>query len=158
MEPEDADAGVIFTFHGSRLIIAFSGTRYGMTGAQKAEVRRALAELKPSVVRHGDCVGSDAEFAKMAREAGVWIEQFPPVDETHRAFTPADVIHPAKTHFARNRDLVDGLTPDDGTANILIATPCQDIEQERGGTWMTVRYARKRGVPVTVVWPDGSVG
>jgi hypothetical protein len=26
-----------------------------------------------------------------------------------------------------------------------------------GGTWATVRYARKAGLPIAIIWPDGEI-
>ncbi len=55
---------------------------------------------------------------------------------------------PPKTYFARNRDIVDA-------ADLLIATPFNNFEEDRGGTWYTVNYARKRKKPIVIVWPTG---
>ncbi len=44
----------------------------------------------------------------------------------------------------RNRDIV-------AAVSILIAAPETDIEEQRSGTWATVRYARKKGIPVVIV-------
>src|SRR5262245_55419877 len=39
----------------------------------------------------------------------------------------------------------------------LIATPRGFKEELRSGTWACVRYARKAGRTLHIVWPDGSV-
>ncbi len=68
-----------------------------------------------------------------------------------RAFNPhAKETRPAKTHFARNRDIVD-------ETEVLIACPCEMEHQDRGGTWYTADYALKRGKRTIIVWPDGSM-
>lgn len=38
----------------------------------------------------------------------------------------------------------------------LIATPGETVEQVRSGTWATIRQARRRRRPTTIVWPDGT--
>lgn len=131
------------------MIIGFTGTRRGMTDAQKKTVEESLIKLKPDAVGHGDCIGADAEFGEMARRLGIKVIVHPPVDETHRAFSHADEVLPAKTHFARNRDIVQN-------CNLLLGAPAEFIEQPLGGTWYTLRYAVKYGTPVEIIWPDGS--
>jgi len=133
-------------------IVGFTGTRYGMTAAQWEAVDRLLGELFARELHHGDCVGADADAHAIAKKRQLRIVIHPPLQEEHRAFCrDADVIAPTKSHFARNRDIVE-------RAAVLIATPYESEVQLRGGTWYTVGYARKVGRPVHVVWPDGSVG
>jgi hypothetical protein len=59
------------------------------------------------------------------------------------------VEYPPKPYLERNRDIVD-------STELLIACP-KDMTESSGGTWATVRYARKQKKPIVVVWPDGSV-
>ena len=42
--------------------ISFTGTRRGMTHSQIVRVTCLLNMHKPKVVRHGDCLGADAQF------------------------------------------------------------------------------------------------
>src|SRR5688572_23267984 len=42
-------------------------------------------------------------------------------------------------------------------AEVLIACPAGREPKHGSGTWFTIRYAQKRGVPVMFVWPDGEV-
>jgi hypothetical protein len=37
--------------------------------------------------------------------------------------------------------------------DLLIATPRESKEQKRGGTWFTVRHARKLEKEVIILWP-----
>lgn len=131
--------------------IGFTGTREGMTAAQKEGVVRELIALGATELHHGDCVGADADADLIAHELGLYVVIHPPVDETHRAFCRyADETRAPKTHFARNRDIVDETVH-------LIATPRTMYEEPRGGTWYTVNYARKRIKPLNIVWPDGKI-
>jgi hypothetical protein len=40
---------------------------------------------------------------------------------------------------------------------MLIALSITFREVVRSGTWSTIRYARKRSKPITVILPDGSL-
>jgi hypothetical protein len=129
----------------------FSGTREGMTTAQYHALWNLMHQLKVTEWHHGDCVGSDAESHILALEMKLYIVIHPPVDETHRAFCQgANEVRPPKTHFARNRDIVDETV-------LLLATPLLNVPQERGGTWYTIRYGVKRDHQPYVVWPSGLV-
>lgn len=131
--------------------IGFTGTRFGMTQSQRAIVMDLIAELEITEAHHGDCVGADAQFHKAAEQIKARLVVHPPVDESHRARCwPWDEVRPVKTHFARNRDIVD-------ESDVLIGTPFDATEQPKGGTWYTINYARKRGKRLFIVWPDGSV-
>jgi hypothetical protein len=41
--------------------------------------------------------------------------------------------------------------------DVLIACPCDADEQNHGGTWYTVSYARKKGKRIIIVWPNGTL-
>lgn len=86
--------------------VGFTGTRYGMTAAQRESVKALLVRLGATELHHGDCVGSDAEAHDVARELGLRVVVHPPVDESLRAFKAGDETREPKTHFARDRDVV----------------------------------------------------
>lgn len=135
--------------------LGFSGTRQGMTEEQMAIVRSLLMLLdRDDTVRHGDCLGADFEFHAMAVSRGVLkIIVHPPALSSHRAFvSPAQVSQmlDPKPYLERNRAIVDG-------SRVLLATPSTEVEQKRGGTWSTIRYAKKIRVPTIVVYPSGKV-
>lgn len=135
--------------------IGFTGTRHGMTLAQRRAVADILATCRPTHFHHGDCVGADDEAANMAADLeGVFIVCHPPIDPELRAFNQkhAEERTP-KSYFARNRAIVDA-------ADALIAAPRQTERpppKTGGGTWYTVEHAERRGRIVYVVWPDGRV-
>ena len=131
--------------------IGFTGTQLGMTLEQKDTVRRLLEEMDPTGVAHGDCIGADMEFHHIALQLGKWIRIHPPKKGEKRAHCKEwNEIMPAKEYLDRNKDIVDSV-------EFLIACPAEEEEQLRSGTWSTVRYARKVGVSVIVVNPDGKV-
>ena len=55
-----------------------------------------------------------------------------------------------KPYLDRNKDIVD-------ETNILMACPNKAEEVQRSGTWSTVRYARKVGKAVLIVYPSGKM-
>ncbi len=135
--------------------VGFTGTRKGMTDAQRAAFGTLIVfDVPPHIFTHGSCEGADVEAARIVRYVNdaCRIACRPgPVDDPHRSLSGVDdEAMPARTHFARNRDIVDG-------SDVLVAAPCDDTEQPFGGTWYTIRYARKKGKRVVIIWPDGRV-
>lgn len=130
--------------------VGVTGTRDGMTDAQEEAFGSLLEQLQPSEFHHGDCIGVDARAASIAFDGTIPVHVHPPVDETRRAFFQSRHMHEPKTHFARNRDIVD-------ETDVLIVVPKQATWQAFGGTWYTHDYAAKRGKRIIIVWPDGTV-
>jgi len=132
------------------MIAAVTGTRFGATIDQVVALEEWLMREKIEVLHHGDCVGVDATAAAKARLQGCRIICHPPVQTSDRAYVESDDTRGPLTYLARNRAMAD-------EAKRLVALPRGFEEEERGGTWYTIRYARKRGYPVTVIWPDGRI-
>ncbi len=132
--------------------VGFTGTRIGMTAAQRASVAVLLGHVgdPDAVCHHGDCIGADCDFHDLAVDGKFTTEAHPPSDNRLRACCVADVIHTPKPYHDRNRDIADA-------SSFLIACPRESREVEAGGTWYTVRYARSQAKPVKIVWPDGGV-
>lgn len=129
--------------------VGFTGTQLGMTMEQKREFRHLIVSLNPSEFHHGDCVGADADAHRIVKRylPDCRIIIHPPVIESKRAFCEgAFRILPAKEYLARNRDIVDATSR-------LIATPKELDEQMRSGTWSTIRYARKLGIKIDILFP-----
>jgi hypothetical protein len=124
-------------------------TRHGMSGEQKAAMRTFLLG-SIGELHHGLCVGGDADGHQIAREFGYWIVGHPPTSAALRANLSCDEMRPAKPYLVRNKHIVDETIA-------LIAAPSEPEEQPRGGTWSTVRYARKIGRPVVLILPNGQV-
>ncbi len=132
--------------------IGFTGTRHGMTEAQRIKVRELVEEQVKqdlTVGHHGDCLGADAQFHSISRDCGLAVIGHPPKDERLRAFCSVDEERTAEDFLVRNRRIVD-------ECDIVIATPFEMTEQQRGGTWSTIRYAR-RVRKARVVLPDGAL-
>lgn len=128
--------------------VGFTGTRHGMTDAQKATVKELLIYDDGVIeAHHGDCVGADGDFHDIVHGM-VPVIIHPPKDPKLRAWCDGDVL-PEKPYLQRNRDIV-------GACDWLIATPAEAEEQWLGGTWYTIHHAQRNGRVVTIVWPDGT--
>lgn len=128
--------------------VGFTGTRHGMTTHQ----RPVVAELIRGCdwLHHGDCDGSDREAHYIATALGIKTAAHPPSNLKLRAQCGATFIHQPKGYLQRDRDIVNATVR-------MIATPHGMEEEERSGTWYTIRYAQSVGKPVMIVFPDGSI-
>jgi len=126
--------------------VGFTGTQEGMSQRQKRLLR---IELRGATeFHHGDCIGADAEADAIARSMGIAIYIHPPADESKRAFcpdpTPHGRVYPPEPYLERNRVIVND-------TDELIAAPRLNQEEVRSGTWSTVRYARQKERPITLL-------
>lgn len=136
------------------IVLGFTGTQRGMNFLQQKAFRRFVEEIKPSVFHHGDCIGADEEAHDIVAECGVKnVVIHPPEVAAKRAFChkkKREVEVEVLDEFAyleRNRHIVDD-------SDLLVAVPKANVEEQRSGTWSTVRYARKSGKPVFIIWPE----
>lgn len=97
---------------------------------------------------HGDCEGWDAICHDVAKGIGYKIRIFPPVQSKHRALCRGDLMETPQTYSVRNQDIVRA-------SDYIIVGPKNDTEVLRSGTWATYRFARKRKVPHTIIYPNG---
>jgi hypothetical protein len=128
--------------------IGFTGTRQGMTQAQKDAIRKFLSSRRGAVLHHGDAIGADAQAHDIAAELGLAVVIHPPVIEAGRAWKQSDTVREPKRVLTRNKDIVR-------ETQLLLAAPAEPIEQARSGTWSTVRYARRLGRSIHVFTPAG---
>lgn len=140
------------------MIVGVTGTRKGFTDAQRASFGSLLIfDLAHRLMefRNGSCQGVNVEAARLVRHiyahtARIVCHPGPDGDPHRECSGVDDEVLPPKTHFARNRDIVN-------SSDVIVICPCDMEHQSRGGTWMTHDFAKKVGKPVFVVWPDGSV-
>lgn len=137
--------------------IGYTGTRYGMTDAQRLSVQVVVGRLVEFDERfeahHGDCVGGDSEFHDIVDAyPNRWLVGHPgPADDVARqAGRTFDVRLEPAPHMKRNRAIVIAST-------VMIAAPYDDVEQAFGGTWKTIRMARQLGRPLIIVARNGDV-
>lgn len=137
------------------MIVGFTGTRKGMTDAQKSAFGQWIYGRAISIFHHGACRGADAESVRIIDD-----ELHPrPIIIAHpsdlEAMTDPEAIslsgprHWPKPPLVRNKDIVD-------ECDTLLACP-EGPEVIRSGTWSTIRYARKLGKTVVIFWPNGDV-
>lgn len=134
--------------------VAFTGTSAGLTPKQASALRLHFFTAPVGELHHGMCVGADAVAHAMAKRYGWRVVGHPGVDARGEPGGRApllglDEVVPPLPYLKRNRLIVAGAT-------LLLACP-KGREVRRSGTWATVRYARKAGVPVKLFLPDGSV-
>lgn len=137
------------------IVLGFTGTRNGLTVMQSERLNLQLRFLEPAEARHGDCIGGDEQFHAKCMNLPVWrIVVHPPDNDTLRAFcggsddTQVTQVG-MKPYLVRNRDIVDA-------SDVMIACPKESEEVMRSGTWTTIRYARKIGKPLLIIYPDGT--
>lgn len=135
--------------------IGFTGTRHGMTEPQSDEVRRLLQRAHARGIRDfafGLCVGADEEAAIIARGLNMRLHGFPAYEAGNplRSLLVVDVLADPTPPLERNAVIV-------ASSRELVAAPSGGTEVRRSGTWWTIRAARERGLPVSVVLPSGAL-
>lgn len=135
--------------------IGFTGSSTIITAIQAKRLKEYLKEyeLEDVFAHHGDCIRGDALFHVLGQDLGFQIIIHPPNNSKKRAFCGGKdtIVLPTKDYLIRNQDIVNSIS-------VLIACPKEMTEQLRSGTWSTVRKARKKGIHVIIVYPDGSIG
>ncbi len=133
--------------------LGFTGSRVGMKEAQEKAFWAALkdfAEAGFAEFHHGDCLGADHRAHSAAMALDLWTVGHIPTNESKRAHCCFDEQRKPKHYIARNHAIVD-------ETDHLLAAPGMQAEEQRSGTWATIRHARRTGKPITIIWPDGNV-
>lgn len=130
-------------------IVGFTGTRVGCTAKQLESLKSVLKSV--DILHHGDCVGADSEAWWIAKTLlGKYTVCHPPIKSKTRAFTePNDEMRPPYDYIKRDRNIVD-------ESQYLIGCSRLMEEEQRSGTWTTIRYARKLRRTILIIWPDGT--
>lgn len=132
--------------------LGFTGTRRPLPFDQRQGVIWVFRSFGGEVqLHHGGCIGGDEVAHEAAKLLGWRIVVHPGRGDAHlkHDFAGAALVMPERPFLDRNGDIVQN-------AQALIAAP-QGPEELRSGTWSTVRKARKRRLPITLVWPCGSI-
>lgn len=136
------------------MITGITASRVGITYSQEAKIENLLRDDNDLIreLRHGDCIGGDADIHDITERVGGYrIILHPPDRSVLRAFKKAFKTMPEKDYITRNRDIVNA-------SDRIIAAPKEYVEQLRSGTWSTIRYARQRKKKLIIVYPDGTTG
>lgn len=143
--------------------IGFTGTQRGMTIPQTEAVKSFLTSQLGWMTEfhHGDCIGADAEADLIVRRyvniPKTVIVIHPPKKDEKRAWCPVldiemwatTILLDPKDYLDRNRDIVE-------QTDILVAASAGMTENQRSGTWYTVRHARRLKKGIFIYFPDGS--
>lgn len=123
-----------------------------------------VRDYQPTEFHHGCCVGADEETAcnvhfarRLPQNQEAWGSRCKihahPSDlkgmVSDLAKEVSDVVMPSKAPLDRNKTIVNA-------CDVLIACP-KGPEEQRSGTWATVRYARKQGKRIMVIESDGTI-
>lgn len=123
-----------------------------MTFEQKVAVTHVLRLRTPLRVHHGACEGADRDFSTLCRQFPIgqtfWPGSQEQWDWAKFAQSEGDAVEDIRPVLQRNSYIVK-------SSSALLVTPRRSYEVRRSGTWATVRYARKLGRPILVIWPDG---
>ena len=132
--------------------LGITGTRKGLTEDQFKELKEFILEINEVTHLHeGDCIGVDDQITQMFQELRPEVKVIchPPIKTGTQAFGTYDKIHKPKPYLERDKDIVNN-------SQYLWACPCGK-EIVRSGTWATVRYARNKGILITIIMPDGEI-
>lgn len=138
--------------------IGFTGTRSGLNEDQILSMDICLRGLNSKKVidfaHHGCCVGADSQFHWLIRK----IFDLRVCIIGHRSTTVSqqnslvvqkcDQIRDPLPPLLRNKNIVNEV-------DLLIAGPGSAREEQRSGTWATIRYARRVKKPVILIYPSG---
>jgi hypothetical protein len=118
--------------------LVFAGTLASMTPEQRAQAVAYLNGLRPVRCVWRTAGGSVNEFAQIivAMQLGINVEAYP------RKGDPL-------TQFKRM------LTAEDPHCVLVVTKHSQ--EERENWPWPAVAVARERKVPVSIIWPDGTV-
>lgn len=139
------------------MIWGVTGTRQGGTPYQIASIGWLFSRYGITELHNGDCIGVDSQVYYLARAFVAHITLHPPINHEYRALNGdhKDKWWPEKEYHERNRDIVL-------ESEALVACPKRSIpaeleESEPGGTWNTIRCARRFKKPIAIVWPNGHI-
>lgn len=138
-----------------------TGTRYGATRLQVASVGWLWSRYEIKELHNGDCVGADAQLYWLVNSLLIPdIVIHPPINDRHRAGCGFDdllrstatkvTFREPKGYHARDRDVVD-------ESDVMVGLPKKPWEEDHGGTWYTINYAREQEKPLAIVWPNGLI-
>ncbi len=130
------------------MIIGFTATRKGITSHQIGILKDILL-FTCHEFHHGDAVGGDKQGHDLATALGFSVHIHPAKGERDRAFCKgAARTYAPMDPLGRNRVIVD-------LCHALVGCP-EGPEVLRSGTWSTIRYAKKSGKLLWIVYPNGT--
>ncbi len=141
------------------MIIGFTGTRRGLTPPQRAALDAEVMAHPDARWVHGGALGADMELDCTLATLGRPTDIYPARKMARprvglRRFRNRDsswlIVHGGPYEpLQRNRIIVK-------LCDRLVACPAEPVEQQRGGTWYTIRTTRAAGKPILIILPDGT--
>lgn len=138
--------------------VGVTATAEGLTPEQELGLAALLVQLGDGDdwLLHGCCIGGDAQLWEIARHRLGWRTHGHPgrgLTDPARAITFDDLLDPVPStktpELTRNRLIV-------ARSEVLLVGPSGYREKRRSGTWATYRYAVAAGLPLIIVYPDGT--
>jgi hypothetical protein len=140
--------------------VSITATSAGLTEQQRMQFVDLCFALDEPIdeLHHGDCIGGDDELDDLAARQGL---------------CRMIVMHPASGSAAHKRahanlrnwpyprELRDPAPPIErdhimvDSTELTIALPRSMQEERRSGTWATIRYAKRTGAHLAIIYPDG---
>lgn len=132
--------------------IGFTGSRLGFTGKQIDKFKEVLWNISSELdtFHHGDCVGCDQEAHNIAKKYNLTTVIHPPIKDTLRAYCDGHEFRQPQDYLDRNYNIAK-------MCDVIIAVPKENTEVKRSGTWSTIRYAKKLGKYLYIIYPNGRV-
>jgi hypothetical protein len=144
--------------------VGISGVRHPLNAAQRDLFRNLIAVFRPVdfgaeqgvMMHHGACTGADSEAHTAGCVYGFDITLHPASNtgQWHNGYLKPQgrgVQLERHASYVRNRQIV-------AAADVLIVAPLYPEaypQSLRSGTWQTIRYARKKGIPVYYAMLNG---
>lgn len=145
----------------------FTGTQKGMTLIQTKYFRREFLRQRENLqwkqpefeFHHGDCIGADEQAHNLlldylgVAQDQIWIH--PCTITNKRAYCKSKHILDPKPPLERNDDIVH-------VSEVIFAAPFEREEQQRSGTWYTIRRVRKylygfHQKKLIIIYPNGEI-
>jgi hypothetical protein len=123
-----------------------TATQIGINTFQREKLKHILVTKNVNTLIHGDCIGGDAASHEVARALGIAVYIFPPIKSDKRAWCVANDQAEPDDYIKRNHAIVNA-------SDFLIGMPKSEFEELRSGTWATIRYAKKIGIKVMIIFP-----
>jgi hypothetical protein len=128
------------------MIVGFTGTQIGMSPNQMAQFLPRCAFHLITEFHHGMCIGADEQAEELVLRCfpHVIVYGHPPISNRKMSIKcrPHHMLQP-REYLERNKKIVD-------RCDVLLAAP-KGPEELRSGTWSTIRYAKKKGIPVEIL-------
>ena len=113
-------------------------------------------------MHNGECVGADKEFFNIFHDIrkkvnlildcplAMYTVGHIPVDDKDRAYCNFEFVREPYTYMIRNQHIVD-------ESDVLLAASYTMEEAKYGGTWATIRKARRKKMKIIILFPDGTM-